>query len=246
MARRRACHAATGTSEAAQSSRLRCVGCDCRPCACLDVDDPRRTDPFATGGSADCHYLGAPDHERLEQQEEYERVTRELLAKGREGPLRLHRNPPGRDATDASDLHELEREAIHEEHGRISGIHGKPWYQVPRGATMPVHWLDSTQEGGPVYRPWEIAERAQREREEREERERLERMARAGIPPPLRDDPEGTYQRYGPLAQNPEGDDRFRKDRRAWYEHATGESLEDVSLSEQWRRAHSLARGWRT
>ena len=74
-----------------------------------------------------------------------------------------------------------------------------------------------------MHRPWEIAEREQRqrevkreEREEREERDRLERMARAGIPPPRRDE-----ERYGPLAQNPEGDETFRKDRRVWYEHVT-------------------------
>ena len=108
------------------------------------------------------------------------------------------------------------------------------------GATFPVHWLDSTQNGGPVSRPWEIAERERRLQEEREERERLERMQRAGIPPPRRDD-----QRYGPLAQNPEGDEKFRKDRKVWYEHVTGESLEGASLTEQWQRVDVLARGWR-
>ena len=51
--------------------------------------------------------------------------------------------------------------------------------------------------------------------------------------------------RYGSLAQNPEGDEAFRKDRRAWYEHVTGESFEGVSLSEQWERVDVLARGWR-
>ena len=58
-----------------------------------------------------------------------------------------------------------------------------------------VHWLDSTQHGGPVHRPSEIAERQQRKWEEREERERMERMARAGIPPPRLEE-----ERYGPLA----------------------------------------------
>ena len=53
---------------------------------------------------------------------------------------------------------------------------------------MPVHWLDSTQDGGPINRPWEVAERERREREEREERERVECMARAGIPPPRGDE----------------------------------------------------------
>ena len=96
---------------------------------------------------------------------------------------------------------------------------------------MRVHWLDSTQGSGPVNRPWEIAERERREREGREERERMERMARAGFLPPRREE-----ERYGPLAHNPEGDEAFRKDRRVWYEHVTGESFEGVSLTEQWQR----------
>ena len=37
-------------------------------------------------------------------------------------------------------------------------------------------------------------------------------------------------------SQNPEGDEAFRKDRRVWYEHVTGESFEGVSLTEQWQR----------
>ena len=68
----------------------------------------------------------------------------------------------------------------------------------------------------------------------------MQRMARAGIPPPCRDD-----ERYGPLAQNSEGDEAFRKDRRAWYAHVTGESFKGVSLTEQWQRVDVLARGWR-
>ena len=55
----------------------------------------------------------------------------------------------------------------------------------------------------------------------------------------------GKEARYGPLANNPEGDDRFRKDRAVWYEHVTGESLEGLSLTEQWQRVDVLARGWR-
>ena len=227
-------------SEATRPSLPRCVECGQHTCICPGSDAPCRADPFAHGGSADCHFLGAADHERLERQNEYERVMHELLAKARHGPIRLHRDPSGREATDESDRHELDHEREIEEQGRVSAIHGKPWHQVPPGATMPVHWLDSTQDGGPVSRPWEVAERERREREEREERERMERMARAGIPPPRRDD-----ARYGPLAQNPNGDEAFRKDRRAWYEHVTGESFEGVCLTEQWERVDVLARGWR-
>ena len=138
--------------------RPRCIECGCCPCACPDVDDPSRADPYATGGSADCHYIGAADQQRLERQEEYERVMHELLAKAQHGPIHLLRDPPGRDASDESDRHELECERALEEQGRISAIHGKPWHQVLRGSTVPVHWLDSTHEGGPVSRPWEVAE----------------------------------------------------------------------------------------
>ena len=41
-----------------------------------------------------------------------------------------------------SDLYEQSQERLLEEQARISSIHGKPWYQVPNGATMPLHWLD--------------------------------------------------------------------------------------------------------
>ena len=40
-------------------------------------------------------------------------------------------------------------------------------------------------------------------------------------------------ERYGVLAQNPEGDEAFRKDRRAWYQHVTGESLDGNSVTQQ-------------
>ena len=229
-----------GPVEATRPSLPRCVECRQCECNCLLPDDPRRTDPYGLGGSADCHYLGASDHERLEREEEYERVMRELLAKGRHGPIRLGLNPPPRDATDESDRYELEQERVLEEQGRISSIHGKPWHQVPPGSTFPVHWLDSTHHGGPVERPWELAERERRRREEQEERDRLERMKRRDIPPPRRNE-----ERYGPLANNPDGDERFRKDRAVWYEHATGESLQGLSLAEQWQRTHEFARRFR-
>jgi hypothetical protein len=141
---------------------------------------------------------------------------------------------------DVSDQYELDQERQLEEHGRVSSIHGKPWHLVPEGATMPAHWLDSSHSGGSVDRPWERAERERAEREEREQCERLERMARANVPPPRRDD-----ERYGPRAHNPDGDEEFRKDRKVWYEHVTGESLDGVGLTEQWQRVDVLARAWR-
>ena len=99
---------------------------------------------------------------------------------------------------------------------------------------MPVHWLDY------VDRPWERQERERVQREKRENLERHDRMTRAGIPPPRCAD-----ERYGPLAQNFEGDEKFRQDRCVWFQHVTGESLEGLSLAEQWQRVDVLARGWR-
>ena len=51
---------------------------------------------------------------------------------------------------------------------------------------------------------------------------------------------------YGPLANNVEGDEAFRKDRAVWYEHVTGESLDGLSLMEQWERVDVIARRFRT
>ena len=161
--------------------------------------------------SDDCHYLGVHNDERLQQ------------------AVRVDGDP-----------HELEPDRVLAEHGRIARIHGRPWDEVPQGSTAPAHWLDSTDEGGPVDRPWERAERAKREHEERELRDRLERMARANIPPPRRED-----ERYGPLAGNREGDEAFRMDRAVWYENVTGDSLVELSLTDQWERVDVVARRFR-
>ena len=220
------------------SSPSQCVECGKAECTCPHPDDPVRADPYAVehGGSADCHYLSATDHERLERRERYDCLAQQLIAKSRSGPLRLQ--PLQR--SDTSDCYELDQERMIEEHGRVSSIHGKPWHLVPPGATLPAHWLDSTQSGGAVDRPWERAERERVERDDREQRERLERMARANVPPPLR-----AEERYGLIASNQEGDERFRKDRAVWYEHVTGEPLDGLSLTEQWERVDSIARRFR-
>ena len=47
------------------------------------------------------------------------------------------------------------------------------------------------------------------------------------------------------MANNPEGDDEFRRDRAVWYEHVTGESLEGLCLTEQWERVDVIARRFR-
>ena len=49
---------------------------------------------------------------------------------------------------------------------------------------------------------------------------------------------------YGPLANNPEGDRMFRKDRALWYESVKGEPLTGT-LTEQWEKADVLGRSFR-
>jgi len=127
--------------------------------------------------------------------------------------------------------------------GRIAVIHGRPWDTVPEGATIGSHWMDSAScpgDGGTVSRPWEYAERERQRQIEREQAERVERLAQSGVPPPHRDD-----SRYGPTAQNPAGDEAFRADRAVWYEQVTGQSLEGLSLTEQWEAVDVVARRFR-
>lgn len=191
----RAAVALDARANAPPPSPPRCVECGSAECTCPATDDPARTDPYAVehSGSADCHYLGAADHERLERHEAYDGIVRSLLAKAKCGPIRL------RAESCSSDGYELDQEIQLEEHGRVCA-----------------------------------------EREERAQRERMERMTRANIPPPRREE-----ERYGPRANNRQGDEEFRKDRCVWYENVTGESLESVSLTKQWERVDVLARAWR-
>ena len=207
-------------SEAARPSKRRCIECNQLECICPGLDDPARYDMYG-GGSADCGAIGLEEWQR----DQLQAVTAPPAAESSDDRYEL-------------DPHELEREYINEEHGRISVIHGRPWHEVPPQTTAHPHWLDF------VDRPWERAEqeqeRAEREQERREERERLERMTRANLPPPHRDD-----ARYAPLVSNAAGDEAFRKDRAVWYEHVTGESLDGLSVAEQWERVDAVARRFR-
>ena len=110
---------------------------------------------------------------------------------------------------------------------RISSITGKPWHEVPEGAVLSWHWTDDL--GGREHPTHAYSHDA---------RERLKAVNQRCIPPPQRD-------AYGPRANNPQGSEQFRKDRATWYEQVTGESLEDVTLTEQWIRAHKVARAFR-
>ena len=110
---------------------------------------------------------------------------------------------------------------------RLSRMTGKPWHEVPEGAVFPWHWTDDL---GTCEHPTHAYSQ--------EARQRLKSVNQRCIPPPQRD-------AYGPRANNPEGSEQFRKARAMWYEEVTGESLEGVDLSEQWMRAHKVARAFR-
>ena len=50
-------------------------------CQSPPADHPTRADPYAHGGSMDCHFVGAADHARLEQRAQYDLLAQALLAK---------------------------------------------------------------------------------------------------------------------------------------------------------------------
>ena len=81
-------------------------------------------------------------------------------------------------------------------------------------------------------------QRSSETEQQRSRRLRHERELAAG-PPPRREE-----QRYGPLC-NKEGDERFRNDRREWYELYTGESIAGVSLRGQNEVCDAIARRFR-
>ena len=112
-------------------------------------------------------------------------------------------------------------------HDRISYVAGRPWDEVREGSVLPWHWSDDLGRKEEHEWPHEV-------------RTRLEQVQERADPPPLRDDP-----KYGQRSANPQGDEQFRADRALWFERVTGESLEGLSLAEQWRRVHRVARAFR-
>ena len=112
---------ADGPSEATRSSQPRCIECGQCECVCPHMDDPIRNDPYA-GASADWNPGGPLD--RLQEQEREAQRERMEQQAARE----TEQDPTG-------DLAELDRERTIEEQGRVAAIHGKPWHQVPSGAT---------------------------------------------------------------------------------------------------------------
>ena len=60
------------------------------------------------------------------------------------------------------------------------------------------------------------------------------------VPQPHRDN----VAVYGPLANNPDGDRAFRKDRAVWYESVTHQRLTGT-VTEQWEKVDAVARSFR-
>ena len=125
------------------------------------------------------------------------------------------------------EVDECDGDRVLHDDARRSIFYGTPAANLQPGLAAPRDWSEAD-----VLHAREV---------EREERRCLDRAAREGFPPPHRSD-----EKYGSQVQNPDGDDCFRHDRRVWYEQVTGDSLEDVRLSEQWRICDTLARRYRT
>jgi hypothetical protein len=112
-------------------------------------------------------------------------------------------------------------ERWHDEDGRRSSFYVTPAGELPpRAAAPPPGYLGPRYLGPPHGMREQVTERA-------------------ASPPPHRED-----KCYGPLASNPNGDEKFRKDRAAWYERTTGQKLSG-SLAEQNEKCDVLARGFR-
>ena len=100
------------------------------------------------------------------------------------------------------------------------------FYQKPPGE------LPANVSAPPLFEPEDFLEVLRVEREAR--------LACADDRPPHRQD-----ERYGPVKDNAAGDEAFRADRAAWYERATGDSLDGRSLAEQRRLCDAIARRFR-
>lgn len=179
-------------------------------------------DPY--GGSMDCHVLDFDIHDadstpRPREPPRVRVALRVHFGRSVEVNLRLPKIDYENDYEQM-----CEQELARQE--RISRITGRPWHEVPEGAVLPWHW---TEDLGRDCSTWRL-----------ETVTRVERVQQRREPPPHRDDPA-----YGPRASNPQGDERFRADRRAWFESVTCESLEGVDLTEQWQRVHRVARAFR-
>ena len=115
---------------------------------------------------------------------------------------------------DYNDFPEQQEEQELERQAHIARVTGRPWAEAPEGFVVPRQWTDNIDRG------------------------RRSPLGSSSAPsfPPSRDDAQ-----YGPRAGNPEGDEQFRHDRARWCQARTGETFDDLRLSEQWRRADQSA-----
>ena len=186
-------------------------------------------DPYDGGGSADCFYDNPVDEPQPTpapqlQDHCYVRVRLNVRWLGRSVAVKLHL-PKVDYENDYEQM--CESELARQE--RISRAAGRPWHEVPEDAVWAGHhWTDYIEDR------WSKGDALQ------EACTRMEGVQRCNQPPPYRDEPV-----YGPRAGNPSGDTRFRKDRMAWYETVTGESLKGLPLAKQWQRADRVARAFR-
>ena len=211
---------------AARAEELRLMGTAADP----DDDDPYR------GSSVDCTYdkpgdsddeeekRELRDRERRRQQEGYVtlalRVQRGVNSTVARGHVSVQLKVTKADYMNFPEQ-EMEKEMDLRE--RVAIATGRPWHEAPEDVRMYFalgrHWEADYPDG---------------------ERRTREQPQEPLGPPPLRGDPQ-----YGLRAGNPEGDEQFRQDRMRWYERYTGNSLEGLSLAEQWQRVHRVARALR-
>ena len=177
--------------------------------------DPDDGDPWS-GGSADMFYFGPGDHDTAERYEQQERVRR-----SQPGFVQLTLSL-------SAGLVEVCLRMVKEDHLDGYEIEQERWYNddarrsafygVPAGDLPP----GSAAPFGWVP-PSGVVE-----------------AEPPPIPRPFRED----VARYGPVANNPKGDQLFRKDRAVWYESITHEPLTGTP-TEQWAKADRLARSFR-
>ena len=185
---------------------------------------PPDDDPYG-GGSADMYY----DHPSDEQEPLGKRALQTMvrvalnvrwLGRSVEVKLTIPRVDYENDYEQNCEQELARRE-------RISRVAGRPWDEVREVCVLPWHW-------------WDDLGRREKHEWPHEAHERLLQLQERQDPPPLRDDP-----KYGQRSANPQGDEQFRADRALWFESVTGESLEGLSLAEQWRRVDRVARAFR-
>ena len=174
-------------------------------------------DPWG-GGSADMYYEGPADWECAEQRERSERERR-----GQPGFARLNlalRSCPCLVVAQLCVVKEDYNDGyeLQQERWHNEDARRSAFYGVPAGdlpSSAAAPFGFVPPSGLPVAEP-------------------------DSVPQPHRDD----VDLYGPLANNPDGDRLFRRDRALWYESITGQPLTGT-LTEQWEKADVLARSFR-